>query len=173
MQKVDITNWKEFVVGDLFEVSRPISRKITDYNEGDFAFIASGAFNNGVQCYVSPKSETDIDKGECITISPLDGYAFYQENDFLGRGGAGSSIIILRNNNLNKYNALFICSLFRKRFSYWSYDNMGNKDIVKEEIIKLPVDKNNKPDWQYMENYIQNMLNMVQSTIYNLQSTIE
>ena len=49
-----------------------------------------------------------LDKGNCITVSPVDGSAFYQEKDFLGRGGAGSSIILLYNENLNKYNGYLL-----------------------------------------------------------------
>ena len=47
---------------------------------------------------------------------------------------------------------------------------MGNKDIVKEEIIKLPVDKNNKPDWQYMENYMKNIISTMQNNLTLFQA---
>lgn len=51
-----------------------------------------------------------MDKGNCITVSPVDGSAFYQETDFLGRGGAGSSILMLYNADINKYSGLFLSS---------------------------------------------------------------
>ena len=53
-----------------------------------------------------PKKEEVLDKGNCITISPIDGSAFYQETAFLGRGGASSSILILYNSSMNKYSGL-------------------------------------------------------------------
>ena len=31
------------------------------------------------------------------------------------------------------------------------------KDIIAKEIIKLPVDTNGNPDWQYMEKYIKSL----------------
>ena len=138
MNKIDTSRWKSFKIGDLFSVSRPISRKQNDYEDGETPFVASGCFNNGVQAMIEPKDADDIDEGQCITISPVDGYAFYQEEDFLGRGGAGSSIIILRNKNLNRYNGQFIASVIRHIFKSWTYSDMGTADIVSDSYILLP-----------------------------------
>lgn len=77
MNKIDTSRWKLFKIGDLFSVSRPISRKQNDYEDGETPFVASGCFNNGVQAMLEPKDADDIDEGQCITISPVDGYAFY------------------------------------------------------------------------------------------------
>lgn len=168
MAKIDSSNWKELVIGDIFEVSRPTARKQADYEEGDVPFVASGSFNNGVQAMFKPHSKNDIDLGKCLTISPVDGYTFYQEKDFLGRGGAGSSIIILRNSNLNQYNGQYLSSILRNHFYNWTYSDMGNIDIVKDFIIKLPVDSSNEPDWKFMEDYIKNFESEVAKQIKDL-----
>ena len=156
MVRIDTSKWKTYIIGNLFEVSRPKARKQIDYDSGKVPFVASGSFNNGVQAYLTPKNEGDIDRGKCITISPVDGYAFYQEENFLGRGGAGSSIIIIRNDNLNRYIGQYIASIIRHTFRSWSYSNMGTIDIVKEATINLPT-KNENPDWQYMEEYMKSI----------------
>ena len=106
--------------------------------------------------YVSAKENEALDKGNCITVSPVDGSAFYQKDDFLGRGGAGSSIIILRNDNLNEFNGLFISTVLSKVCNKYSYNNMANKDSIKSEVIKLPYKMDN-PDWDYMEKYIRSL----------------
>ena len=111
MKKINTKNWAFFKIGNLFDVSRPKARSITSYDAGEMPYIASGCFNNGVCGYFAPKDKNDFDKGNCITVSPVDGYAFYQKNNFLGRGGAGSSIIILRQPLLNEYIAKFICTI--------------------------------------------------------------
>lgn len=157
MNKIDTSRWKTFKIGDLFSVSRPISRKQNDYEDGETPFVASGCFNNGVQAMLEPKDADDIDEGQCITISPVDGYAFYQEEDFLGRGGAGSSIIILRNKNLNRYNGQFIASVIRHIFKSWTYSDMGTADIVSDSYILLPATADDIPDFAYMESYMQNL----------------
>ena len=83
MKKIDTNDWKEFVIKDLFDVSRPTARSQANYDEGDVPFVASGNYNNGVLKYLEPKKDEVLDKGNCITVSPIDVSAFYQEVDFL------------------------------------------------------------------------------------------
>ena len=100
-----------------------------------------------------------MDAGNCITVSPIDGSSFYQEDDFLGRGGAGSSIILLYNPNLNLYNGYFIATVIRTVCRKYVYSDMANKDTIGAEKIKLPVDETgNFHIWNYI------------SKIWNLQS---
>lgn len=163
-------SWNSFYLKNLFQIEKPSARSKNDYEEGSVPFVASGNYNNGIECFLTPKNENDIEEGNCLTISPLDGSTFYQEKDFLGRGGAGSSIFILRNEKLNKYNGLFIASVIRFVFSQYTYNNMINQDILNEEPIQLPVDKNNEPDWEFMENYIKSVIPEIQNKIENLSN---
>lgn len=157
MNKLDILEWNDFIIGELFDIKRPSSRTIKQYSEGSVPFVSSGNFNNGIDKFVNPLKNDNLDKGNCITISPVDGSCFYQPTDFLGRGGGGSSIILLYNNNLNKKNGLFISAIIRKTLSkFYQYNNMGNSTSIKQEKIKLPT-KNNNPDWEYMEQFIDDL----------------
>ena len=173
MNKIDTLNWKEFIIGDLFEIKRPVSRSQSQYEEGDVPFVASGNYNNGVLKYLKPKENEQLDKGNCITVSPVDGSAFYQEKDFLGRGGAGSSIILLYNSNLNLYNGYFIATIIRKVCEKYLYNDMGSKDTIKSEKIKLPVDETGSPDFSYMETYMKNLDASVSSSLTTLASAKE
>lgn len=153
-KNVDTNNWGDFTIGQLFNISRPIARSSKNYDTGSVPFVASGNVNNGIESYVNAETEPNLDKGNCITVSPLDGTAFYQEHDFAGRGGAGSSIIKLYNDNLNKYNALFICTILRKTCNSFCYSKMLSADKLANTIIKLPTISNTSPDWKSMENFI-------------------
>ena len=166
---IDVSGWDEFRVSDLFVVSRPSSRSSQNYNEGDMPFVASGNFNNGVTAYLQPKDDNDYDEGGCITVSAVDGYAFYQKDRFLGRGGAGSSIMMLRNYNLNELNGKYICTLIRKACSDWEYSNMGNKNKLTDTIIRLPITSTGEPDWQYMEDYMRRIMDKSEQIISDLQ----
>ncbi len=68
---IDITKWKKFQIcgdGGIFKLVQPKPRKLTEYlHDGDVAFVASGAFNNGIEKYV--KTDEELDKGNCITVS--------------------------------------------------------------------------------------------------------
>lgn len=169
-EKIDATQWKEFVIKDLFTVKRPLARSQANYDDGDVPFVASGNFNNGVLKYLEPKKGEILDVGNCITVSPIDGNSFYQENDFLGRGGAGSSIILLYNPNLNIYNGYFIATVIRTVCRKYAYSDMANKDTIVAEKIKLPVTSDGTPDYDYMTEFISKIKCRSVIALKNLQT---
>lgn len=155
---LDEKEWVEFRIGDLFEVSRPTARNKDNYRAGGAPFVASGSVNNGVMKLCEPLDDEPLDKGGCITVSPVDGSTFYQPMDFLGRGGAGSSILMLRSDNSNLYCGQFMARAIQQTCSKYTYGHMGNKDSIKRERIMLPVDDAGEPDFAYMEQYAKNMM---------------
>lgn len=164
-KKVDMREWGEFQVGELFDIKHPAARSEKKYCEGEINYVSSGAFNNGVANKLMPLPNELLDRGGCITVSPLDGSSFYQEEDFLGRGGSGASISILYNSHLNKNNALFICSVIRSSANGFGYTDLLNGENLKSLTIKLPVDKTGQPDWAYMEEYMRKAEERVKKTI--------
>lgn len=164
-KKIKSTEWGDFVIEDLFEIKRSSARSQSNYEEGEVPFIASGNYNNGVLKYLKPKEDEKLDRGNCITVSPVDGSTFYQKKDFLGRGGAGSSIILLYNSNLNENNGTFIATIIRKICSKYGYNDMGSKETIRKETIKLPVDRNGEPDYEYMDKYMTKLLNKAKNKL--------
>lgn len=150
--------WREFWVGNLFQVTRPLARNKDAYDEGDVPFVASGTMRNGVMKCCKPHKDEPLDSRNCITVSPVDGSSFYQSIDFLGRGGAGSSILILRNDILNEFNGQFLARMIFQTCSKYTYGHMGNKENIKRERIMLPVNNSGGPDYNYMEQYVKNIM---------------
>lgn len=165
MAKIDTSAWGEFKIKDLFTVKRPAPRSQADYDEGTVPFVASGNYNNGVLKYLQPHQDEILEQGRCITVSPVDGSAFYQEIPFLGRGGAGSSIILLYNDNIDLYSGYFIATVIQSVCRKYIYNNMANKSTIREEKIKLPIDSTNQPDYFYMKTYMQGILENVKGTL--------
>lgn len=171
MNKVDISEWQCFVISRLFEIKSPAERSIKTYNSGDVPYVSSGKINNGIISYLEPKDDEELEKGNCITVSPLDGSSFYQEDDFLGRGGAGSAISMLYNENLSKYSGLFICTIIKNTAKRFDYNDALTGNNLETLVIQLPVLHNDDgsvfidiekkysddgyvPDWVLMENYM-------------------
>ena len=189
MNRVDIHDWQDFTIARLFDIKSPATRSIKTYNDGDVPYVSSGGVNNGIVSYLEPKEDEELEVGNCITVSPLDGSSFYQEDDFLGRGGAGSAISMLYNPNLSKYNALFICTIIKISSKKFDYSDALTGDNLENLIIKLPVlhddsgaihiddekkysDDGFVPDWSFMETYMQSMEDKAQNRIDLLNSII-
>lgn len=166
----------------LFVIKSPAARSIKTYNEGEIPYVSSGSINNGIISFLEPKEDEKLEKGNCITVSPLDGSSFYQEDDFLGRGGAGSAISMLYNQNLSKYSGLFICTIIKISAKKFDYSDALTGDNLNNLLIKLPVlhsddgsiyiDDTKKysdygyiPDWQYMSQYMENIEAKAQNRI--------
>lgn len=154
-EAIDTTEWKEFSIEKLFVQKKPDARSQLNYDDGDVPFVGSGNYNNAILRYVKPHEGEQLDKGNCITVSPVDGASFYQEHDFLGRGGGGSSIILLYNDNLNPLNGYFIATIIRKICGRYFYGDMGNAETIGKEKIPLPTDKDGNPDYKYMEEFME------------------
>ena len=149
---VDVSNWRPFSIKNWL-CPKPQKRAFSKYDEGDTPFVASGNRNNGVLGYVNPRDSDIIDTGNCITVSAVDGSAFYQKTDFLGRGGGGSSITIVRHEKMNEFSGLFLATVIGKVCSKYRFADMCSKTALGNEIVYLPT-ADGKPDWAFMENYI-------------------
>lgn len=157
--KLSDREWGIFLVGDLFSVKRPPARNKDNYEDGSVPFVASGAVNNGVMKCCKPHEDESLDDGNCITVSPVDGSSFYQPFPFLGRGGAGSSVLLLYADGLNLYRGQFIAKMISNTCSSkYTYGHMGNKDSIKRERIMLPVTDDGEPDYQFMEDYVRELM---------------
>ena len=169
MAKIDTSGWKEFRIGDLFEISRPVTRSQAKYDDGNVPFVASGNFNNGVTKWCMPKDGEVLDTGNCITVSPLDGSAFYQESSFLGRGGAGSAILMLRNASLTELSGLFISSVIRRSLTKYTYSDQLNSKTIEDESIHLPVNASGEPDWAFMDEYMSAVMKESEASLESLR----
>ncbi len=149
--KIDTLSWKAFKIRDVFECKTMKALDIKDFVPGNINYITRSALNNGN----SGKCGNDefINKGNCITIGAEGKYAFYQEKDFV----AGVKVYSLRNKNLNKYNALFITTLLNKKVELYSYGRARILEKIREEEIKLPINDENKIDWNYMTSVIKKL----------------
>ena len=161
-QKLELNTqkWESFEVGKLFKVTlgkaihKNSIKKFSKTNKKDFTpYVTRTTKNNGVELYVD---NTIIEKdkyldGNAITIGAEGFKAFYQTDKFI----TGNKVNILRNKNINLKVALFLNTILNleieKKFGY-------GRGLVQKRIeklsIKLPVDSNKQPDWEFMEKYI-------------------
>jgi len=148
--------WKTFKIEDVFDI-RPVKGKvISNYSDGNVPYISTSSQSNGLIGFVD--SEKDISMEKCISIDPIAGNCFYHDYKFIGRGGAGSAINLLYNENLNSHNAKFIIgSLETASKSKASYGLALNGNRLKNTKLILPADKNGNPHWEYMSKFMQKL----------------
>ena len=96
-----------------------------------------------------------ITKGNCIVFicdgQGSVGYTNYIEDDFIG----STTLSVGRNIKLNKFNALFLVTVFDLERYRYSFGRKYKTNLSKARVL-LPA-KDNEPDWEFMENYIKTL----------------
>lgn len=159
MSKIDVSQWKEFNIGKLFDFYRGKEVAPNRVPDGAIPFISETRANNGM---VKLASSEHIFSGKSITVSV--NYAstvLYQEKDFC----ASVNIIVLHNDKLTVNAGLFLVAVISKLHQKYSYNDKVSAFKLKQENIKLPVDSLGNPDWQYMDEYIAKLATQAHTNI--------
>lgn len=152
---INVNNWKEYKISDLFEIIRGKRLRSVDRLKGKLRYFSSTSENNGVSDYIS--NPLFIENNALIFNTF--GNVFYCDDIFSG----SDEITILKNKNLNKYIGIYLSTIMTKAFDKkFGYEKKAfYNEIIKEKIIlpsKLNIKINEyEPDWEYMENYIKNL----------------
>ena len=164
--KIDISNWKKFKIGELFECNIAKSLDFGKLEKGDTIFIGRTSMNNGVQGKVDA---LPCEKGNCITVSMVgDSRAFYQPKEF----AASQNILVLRNKILNEKNGLFFVTLINSLLAKYNYSNTVKKKEFINESILLPITPEGTPDFDYKENYMKNIEDYMNNIIEQAKKKI-
>ncbi len=145
--------WEEFIYTELFDVKK--GKRVTkmDLRSGDTPFIASIDSNNGIReyCDLPP-----LYQGNVITVNYNGsvGEAFYQPNPFWASDDVN---VLVPKFELNPYIAMFFITIIKKEKYRFNYGRKWHKERMEVSTMKLPVNEDGKPDFDYMENYIKSL----------------
>ncbi|MBX4163362.1 restriction endonuclease subunit S [Priestia megaterium] len=155
-----MTSYKDFLVGDLFEIRPTKSYGLTNNtllkSKGNTPVISNSSSNNGVLAYVgfSPTEKKGI-----ITFSDTGTYAtesiFYQPKDFIGYSHVQGMYPKFNPLYLTKNVGIYIATTLRKSVSgMYDYSRKFNRENVSKTIINLPITEDGTPDWNTMDEYV-------------------
>lgn len=170
---INTEHWKYFRYDEIFEIKKGFyNKKPEEVPNGDIPFIGATDSNNGItsMCDLetieacsktgdgnnAPLSEK-IFEPNCITVSNNGsiGYAFYQDKLFTCTHDVNP--LYLKGHLMNKYIAIFLCTLIEKDRYRWTYGRKWRPSRMPDSLIKLPVKDDDTPDWEWMENYIKSL----------------
>ena len=159
MSKIDTVKWKEYEVGELFDIETcrgfntdKIILKEIPTDVSCYEFIGRTRKNYGLQGYVKNLGVPFNNKGT-ITISQVGTItAQYRKEDYYASQNM-FKLTLKEDNKTSKHKLFLVSVLDKKLVKYTGYSHYPTLQSIKIEKIKLPT-KNNQPDWEYMENYI-------------------
>lgn len=151
--------FKEFAVGELFEVTQGRRLKKSDFQDGDIPFVMASSRNNGVVAHLSNPVTTN----ETFITADILGNVFY--HDGLVGFGDDNCGLKLKNGKESETIYLYLVGVLSCFKSIASYGNKLRGKWYQEQFIKLPVkpgmdDANYTDadiDWDYMALYVRAM----------------
>lgn len=161
-------DWKKFNINDIFIVGHGFYNKKPPMSQnGYLPFIGASGENNGVTGFTTLKNVEDNSKVGYGTNEPLDkkifskghlcvvnngsaiGYTYYQPDDFTCTHDVNP--LWLRNYEMNKYVGLFLSQMIKSQGVCFAYARKWRPSRMVHSCIMLPVDDNDEPDYDFME----------------------
>jgi hypothetical protein len=149
--------WSEFNVIDLFDFVKGDQNNMANIEKGIIPLVSAKKGDNGYKDFAFQKDKKIFKKNSLTLNNDGDGGAgisFYQPFDYL----LDSHVTALYSkNDLNKYVLLFISRCVTAQREKFGHGYSINNQRLRVFKFMLPVDKNSKPDYDYMENYIKKL----------------
>lgn len=166
---VDISQWKEFEIGKLFDVVKGTRLTKANMREGNNRFIGSSAMCNGLTTQIG--NDEKLHPANTITVcyNGSVGETFYQDEPFWASDDVN---VLYPKFDMNENIGLFIAPLIRSIGQRYAFVDKWRLDIMKKDCIKLPIDGKGNPDWTYIDSYMQSVIQDAESNIETLSKAL-
>ena len=154
MIQIETNKWKPFLFRDIFDIVKGTRLTKADMIEGEINYIGATAFNNGITAKIGNKEHLHPAGTITVCYNGSIGQAFYQSEPYWATDDVN---VLYPKFKITPYIALFLTSIILqigKRFAYidkWTAEKMLLSPLT------LPVSDSNVPDWDYMEQYMQQL----------------
>lgn len=150
--------WKEFFISEFFDLPKRGKRIVSkNYIEGKIPVVSSAGGNNGVIGFAGNTDSIRIYEN-CLSVANggvSAGYAYYHPYKFI----ATDHVTHFKGLFLNSYHYLFLSTIIKKqmRKKYGFSREITDKRLKREKLF-VPVNTDGDPDYDYMEQYIKNLM---------------
>ena len=152
--ELNSNTWKSFNLKDLFNISASRDELMDNLTlDGNTPYVTSSDSNNGVTSFVS-EEPTNLAGTITANRGGSVGYFFYQPVPY--KATPVDVRILTPKFKINSFIGLFLRTVLQLEKYRFNYSRKMGSDRLSDLKLKLPT-KNNKPDWQFMEDYIKSL----------------
>ncbi|WP_418751543.1 restriction endonuclease subunit S [Frisingicoccus sp.] len=154
--KLSDREWKPYRLSALGKVESGRDIYAMERIDGNIPYITSGSQNNGIGYFVSNKNNT-LDKGYiAFNRNGAVGIAFY--HPYWSVMGNDCRKIHLSKADENIYVGLFVATAISMQSKSFSYSRKLGTARANKLQIMLPVTDDGEPDYQFMEDYVRELM---------------
>lgn len=152
---LEAKEWKVFLLSSICDIESGKDIYDGERIKGIVPYITSTASNNGVKYLVNNTNETLEADAISVNRNGSVGYCFYHKYKALYSNDCRK---LRLKKHRNPYVSLFITHQISIQKNKYSYGYKMGTGRLKRQGILLPIDKNNNPDWEYIEQYSKNII---------------
>ena len=176
MSQIDISQWKDIPLNQLFNVARSKSidkryLSFVDKSTNTIEFIGRTSINNGIQGYVL-KDSVNFEPNPSNSLSIIQiGHNWATWHDKPWYAAQNIFCLIPKKDQVYEHNVhMFLQSVINKKLQqYQGFTTYPKVTDIKKMTLKLPVDTNGDPDWQYMDTYIAKLTALAHKNVSSLK----
>ena len=162
---LDTSSWREFRLGDIFDIKKGSRITKADQRPGSMPFIGAIDSNNGLSAYVAAEV---LHPAGTITVN-YNGNgvaeAFFQPNDYWCSDDV-NVLYALDGGPIRDTVGMFIATVIRREKYRFSYGRKWGLERMKTSTVRLPARSGRssegrkhswEPDWDAMDEYIRHL----------------
>lgn len=153
---LDEKKWDEFVLDDIFTTGAGKRLETRNKVEGMRPFIGATDNGNGVTGFVGNDNASKDSNVLGVNYNGAPCIAFYHPYECIFTDDVKR--LHLKNQEDNKFVLLFFTSIFAMQRVKYSYGYKFKEKRMHRQKLMLPVTDAGRPDYEYMEQYIKNMM---------------
>ena len=174
MSKINVSQWKEFKLTELFTVSSGTKfdrrRVILTPEPHNINFIGRTGSLNGINAKCGTYKNTEPFSAGLLTVAlgGTIGACFVQNKPFYTSQNVDVLIPLkcyVSKMTWNVKQFIASCIFYESQNNYLTFVRELNKHIKRDFVIKLPVTSSGQPDWQYMDEYIAKLATQAHTNI--------
>ena len=178
MSQIDISQWKEFKLTELFTVSSGTKfdrrRVILTPEPHNINFIGRTGSLNGINAKCGTYKNTEPFSAGLLTVAlgGTIGACFVQNKPFYTSQNVDVLIPLkcyVSKMTWNVKQFIASCIFYESQNNYLTFVRELNKHIKRDFVIKLPVTSSGQPDWQYMDTYIAKLTALAHKNVISLK----
>lgn len=149
-------DFKEFKITDIFKVvnTHSILKEDVVFNSGKIPYVTASGGNNSIVSYVNANSDM-VDEGNCVLIGGKTMVVTYQEKDFVSNDSHNLALYLLDEKHRTKNIYLYLaCAVYKSLGMKYHWGDSISKKKIYKDLVKIPIDINGNPYYNYMEQYI-------------------
>jgi type I restriction enzyme M protein len=153
---LDQKKWEPFALDDIFTVSAGKRLETRNKVSGSRPFIGATDNSNGVTGFVGNDNASKDSNVLGVNYNGAPCIAFYHPYECIFTDDVKR--LHLRSYVDNKFVLLFFTAIFAQQRSKYSYGYKFKERRMLQQKILLPINNDGEPDYEYMEQYIRNMM---------------